>query len=468
MKNIYFLLFSVLYLGVQCESFVSVEPPQTRPTDEDIFTDSLTAASALDGLYSGLANKDGGISGKLYSISVLLGLTSDELQTKSPLLYDYYTNSVTGYDSVNLKLFANAYNAIYTSNAILENAYRLRNQKDRFIGEALFVRAFCYFYLVNLFGDVPYTTTTDFEANMNQKRVSKDVIYQHIIADLIQAKSILTKVYFRKERIYPNYWAATALLARVYLYRREWNSALNESTEIINNGLFSLEPVEKVFLKESKETIFQLISDKEKNTWAGTTFILPRDIDTLKCKCKPVPPDNIQKEEIHNKVWLYSSLLYYFDKNDLRLQNWVGTMRSDFDTGRYYFFPTKYKKKYKDTPQSEYYIVFRLAEQYLIRAEAKASIGDISGALDDLNILRSRCGLPALSVNSYKDVMELIKQERRFELFTEWGHRWFDVNRWGISRHVYSYKVGYSATDQLMPIPWSEIRINGWQQNSGY
>src|SRR4030095_15438141 len=117
--------------------------------------------------------------------------------------------------------------------------------KQELTGEAKFVRAFCNFYLVNLFGDIPLINSTDYKANALAFRTSRDSVYNQITADLLDAQSVLSPdySYSNGERIRPNSWAATALLARVYLYSGNWSGALTQSTAVINqNGLFSLLP----------------------------------------------------------------------------------------------------------------------------------------------------------------------------------------------------------------------------------
>ncbi len=96
------------------------------------------------------------------------------------------------------------------------------------MGEARFFRAFCYFYLVNLFGDVPLATTTDSTINARLPRIPSDEVYQQIITDLKEAESLLSTEYLDAnlksygglpERVRPTKWAASAMLARVYLYQ---------------------------------------------------------------------------------------------------------------------------------------------------------------------------------------------------------------------------------------------------------
>jgi hypothetical protein len=117
--------------------------------------------------------------------------------------------------------------------------------------------------------------------------------------------------------------------------------------------------------------------------------------------------------------------------------------------------------------------VFRLAEQFLIRAEARAHLDKITGANSakaDLNMIRDRAGLPPTVASTKEEMLAAILQERRMELFVEWGHRWFDLKRTGKASEVLSVlKPRWDPTDVLYPIPYNELQLNpNMMQNAGY
>lgn len=143
-----------------------------------------------------------------------------------------------------------------------------------------------------------------------------------------------------------------------------------------------------------------------------------------------------------------------------------------------YLFPYKYKTgKHNRVPggtATEYYMVLRLAEQYLIRAEANALGGQLGLAINDLNALRRRAGLGDLSNTLNKEqVLAAVAKERQTELFAEWGHRWMDLKRTGKATEVLSaipYKQPWRGDYQLLyPIPVEEIRKDHFlTQNPNY
>jgi len=127
-----------------------------------------------------------------------------------------------------------------------------------------------------------------------------------------------------------------------------------------------------------------------------------------------------------------------------------------------------YKYKQTSTPTSssviEDYMLLRLAEQYLIRAEARAWQNNLNGAIDDINAIRTRAGLTALSYGMTQgDVLLSIEKERKLELFGEgYSHRWIDLIRTGRVDAVLGAEKGstWKSSAAVLPIPDKEILNN--------
>jgi len=111
-----------------------------------------------------------------------------------------------------------------------------------------------------------------------------------------------------------------------------------------------------------------------------------------------------------------------------------------------------------------------MSEQYLIRAEARARQGELSNALSDLNVVRNLAGLPNATATTSAAIVAAVLQERQWELFTEYGHRFFDLKRTATLNSVLSsVKLGWNSTDQLWPLPEAELLVNpNLTQNQGY
>ncbi|MEO5649753.1 MAG: RagB/SusD family nutrient uptake outer membrane protein, partial [Ginsengibacter sp.] len=218
------------------------------------------------------------------------------------------------------------------------------------VGEALFVRALIHFYLVNVFGDIPYIITTDYLQNRAVHRKPENEVYGLVKADLLQASLLLPEEYIGTQRVRPNKWSAQALLARVFLYRQQWAEAANAASAVLNQSDLFLWPggVDYVFGKESLSTIWQLMpAINGANTHEGGIFIFTQG-----------PPPSLA---------ISDQLIASFSDQDLRKSNWIKAVMSGTTT---WYHAYKYKKKSNTGTSTEYSIVLRIAEQYLIRAEA--------------------------------------------------------------------------------------------------
>ncbi|SEL47688.1 SusD family protein [Chitinophaga rupis] len=442
-----------------CKKLIEVPVPPTETTPTTVFTSDANATSAVIGIYGDMISSKGFASGNSRSITFLGALSADELQNYSSLTAprEFYENSLNSNNSVvENQLWDEGYHYIYAANLLLEGLEKSQGvsaeTKAQLKGEALFIRAFCHFYLVNLFGDIPYLEVTDYTKNITSYRQLRTTVYDHITADLVEAQSLLPD---NAERVRPNKWAATAFLARVYLYAGKWEAAATQAGKVINNtSTYQLEEsLDKVFLIKSNEAIFQLLSNSAGvNTWEGKNFILTRAPAT---------------GETNSSV-LSSSLLNAFENGDQRRSSWVDSIT--VGTAGKYFFPYKYKIK-SDTAISEASMVLRLAEQYLVRAEARVHLGELDGAKEDVNLIRRRAGLPGTTANNEPDLLSAIAHERQVELFTEWGHRWLDLKRTGQANKILNNEKGpgWQPMDTLYPIPQNELRLNkNLTQNQGY
>ncbi|WP_188316133.1 RagB/SusD family nutrient uptake outer membrane protein [Chitinophaga agrisoli] len=460
------LLLALLFSIFGCRKFIEVPLPNTESFPDVIFSNDINATGAIIGIYGKMITNNAWASGNTRSVTLLSGLSADELENYSALTIprEFYENSINiNNTAIETAFWDEAYQYIYAANAALEGLSNPNGVSDgtkmQLEGEALFIRAFCHFYLVNLFGDIPYLTNTDYKTNIVMARTLKDRVYQLIVADLKEAQGKLKETYTAAGgitgRVRPNKFTATAFLARVYLYMANWKEAEIQANAVIEyTTYYGLDSLNGVFLKDSKETIWQLMPNANTgyNTWEGKNFIL-----TL-----------LPTTDESNSVVLGPYLLQAFEPGDLRRIKWVDSIKSD--AGGVYYFPYKYKIQ-NGNELKEYSMVFRLAEQYLIRAEARARLGQIDGAKEDLDIIRQRAGLLGTRANTTTELLIAIAHERQVELFTEWGHRWLDLKRTNRANTILSAEKAstWQATDTLYPIPQKERALNkNLTQNIGY
>jgi sporulation protein YlmC with PRC-barrel domain len=436
--RIFFIMALMLSacLLFSCKKLVEVDGPATSVSSKNVYSNDATAVGAITSLYVNLSNSIPTVPQELSGLSIIAGLSADELDYYPGAGNDgpavYYQNALTSLNVGN-DFWGTTYQRLYVVNAALEGLGSSSGLtplvKQHLMGEAYFMRAFYYFYLVNLYGDVPLVLSTDYTVNAVIKRTAKAEVYDQIVLDLKAAQSFLGNGYLRgdgiteyapgaEERVRPNKWAATALLARVYLFVGRWSDAEAAAAMVLSNGTqFQLEVLGNVFLKNNREAIWQLQpTGKGLNTQEAQVFVIPDE-----------GPSG------GNPVYLSNELLKDFETGDRRKNNWVSSVHAN---GTIYNYPYKYKVKLSYTANAlvmEYSTIIRLAELYLIRAESRARLGNLADAISDVDQIRDRAGVPLVrDINpniNQEDLITLILHEKRIEFFTEWGHRWLDLKR---------------------------------------
>lgn len=450
-----FAAIAVILLITSCEPFTEVGTPKSELTGASVYQDVSTANAALADIYARL--REGGVaSGTIVGGTLMMANYSDDMDFygTSTVTEQFNKHTILASNSTLLRLWAVPYAQIYAINAFIEGvegAASISGQdRDRLLGEALFLRAFNYFYLVNIFGDIPHITTTDYMANSVVTRTASALVWQKIIADLKAAEVIIPQEYPTTGRVRANKATVQAMLARVYLYNQDYAQAEAYASAVIDTDLYGIEPDPAlVFLSTGQSIIWSFHPGiAGQNTKDATTFNFSSG-----------PP---------TKPSLSANLYNAFETGDIRQSQWIKSISNS--TGTWYR-PFKYKKTGATASSEEYTILLRLEEQYLIRAEARAMTGNIPGAQSDLNVTRNRAGLPDTSASTTDDLRTAIIQERRFEFFTEQSHRWFDLKRTNEAASVLSViKPNWRVTDVLFPIPDPELLLNEnlLPQNPGY
>lgn len=437
-------LFSILFCSMtSCDDFIDVDPPRTELIRETVFSDDVTAEAAMTDIYYQFKTM-GFASGGYASVSLVGAFASDEMiYTGTDIRYvQFNTNELQPTNALLGTMWNDLYNIIYKTNAIMEGCLHSQGMsaeaKDRLMAEAKFIRAFCYFYLVNLWGDVPLVITTDYRINNTMSRTPVADVYALIKQDLKDAAEKLPADYAMSndERVRANKWAATALLARVCLYMGEWEEAESEASKVIDQtSLFSLESaLANIFRKTSPEAILQWwsqVAPQERGTFFVYSF---------------GPAYGAGRPE-------------YIDSYEAGDQRWIAWGRTRVVGAVTY----RYHLKYPDptVPPLDYSTVFRLAEQYLIRAEARIKQDKLTTAKEDIDVIRNRAGLDDTPSLTKEELFNDIIAQRKAEFPTEWGHRWLDLKRWDLADEVLDpIKTGWTSSDVLFPIPEAQIISN--------
>lgn len=446
----------IFCMGISCKKFVEIPPPINQPVSSVIFDNDAMATSAVTGIYSEMMS--GANRFTAGELTFYAGMAADEIYHFNPTFREEFIRNeitVANHNLLLINFWERAYKFIYTTNLCLENLERstsflLPSVKQYLTGECKFIRAFCYFHLVNLFGKVPLAVSSDYEKNAVLPREDISIVYDLIVEDLKKAKELLPDEYPQQGRIRPTKMAAAALLARVHLYLQRWADAETEASIVIGSSPYLLEPeLNNVFLRSSKEAIWQLmpVNPTINATFEGNQVI-------------PSSPGNLPS------YLLRDTLVKSFEPDDDRKDKWV--MPRTF-ANQSLHYPVKYKVRTAGI-LTEFYMVLRLAEQYLIRAEAKARQNKLTEAAADIDRIRNRAGLPNTTAVTQQELYTAIAQERKVELFAEWGHRWYDLKRTGQANTVLGgQKTTWDATDVLWPIPFTQLQANSsWSQNQGY
>ncbi len=442
-KYIYSFLVLAISLGASsCKKYLDEKPNNLLPT-EDAITDAGTARAAIIGAYDRVQN--------YYASNYpTLGVMPADNVIFNGTLNEYLQldqNAVPVDNVITVAAYQNIYKAVNSANSVIaavpavNDPLLTSDEKNKILGEAYFIRALAYFDLGRGWGGVQLqlTPTTDLNALKGVKRSTLDQTYDQVLADLTKAEQLLPEDASTRNRAQKS--VARALRARLHLYRQQWSDAENYATQVIGNTKYALvKPYNTFFTAPflSTESVFELsFSTNDKNSYwnlwypssAGGQYTL-KPSDALVAKLNNPNIGGTRKTLIAGTGTGVYGVLY-------------NTTSSSIDPS----------------------YVIRIAELYLIRAEARAQQNNLSGAIADLNIIRARAGVPATTATTQADVLQAIEDENSVEFPFE-AHRWFDLVRTGRAGAV----LGLTNKNYwLFPIPYSDILSDpDVTQNPGY
>ncbi len=434
----------MLTLGA-CTELLDIEPFQ-QLSDQGAITDAASSRAALLGAYSSLQNH--------YSLNypVLGYLPADNVRFNGTLnqFLQIDQNAVTPDNPIVTSAWTSLYQAINSANNVIAALPSVGDpalseaEKTRLLGEAYFIRALSYFDLARAWGGVPLILqpTRTLEDGRGIKRSTLAQTYDQVQSDLTLAETNLPEATTRNRAVKK---AAQALRARLHLYREQWTEAeVFASTVISGTGYQLVAPYRTFFTSPflTQESVFELtysIADQNNqwNNWypsqLGGQFTL---------------------QPTSSLIGLVNDPASGGGRNQL-----VATVTSGTSTSTYGNLYNRSAQR--DDPA---YII-RIAELYLIRAEARAQQDKLVEAAADLNAVRARAGLTPTSATTKEELLLAIENERRVEFAFE-AHRWFDLVRTRRADDV------LGLTDErkwLYPIPFVDIGADkDLEQNPGY
>lgn len=427
-----------------CKKFLDVKPV-SQISDEVALTSKERIQRALTGAYSRLQVIE--YYGSEWPNAVWLsddnvtafGAGTTDLQFEGHAILSS-SNTI----EINWKAMYSAINSannVISAIGTVQDPSLTEDERKNILGQAQFIRALVYFDLVRTFGGVPLvlTPTKGLSDESFPARSTSEQVYTQVVADLTEAEKNLPDVVNRN---LAHKKAAQALRARVALYQQDWDKAEEYATTVIESPDFTLvQPFENIITqKGNNESIFELeynLTDQNQLS----AFFYPA---TMGGYYRVGPTDElvtILKDP--SKAGNRSVLL--------------GELGGAPYGNRY--------RKANGATNDDNYAILRLAEMYLIRAEARANNNDVENGADDLDEVRHRAGLGDTPADTKEELLQAIEDERRIEFAFE-PHRWFDLIRTGRAGAV----LGITNSNKFVfPLPASEVLANtNLEQNDDY
>lgn len=370
------------------------------------------------------------------------------------------------------------YRAVGDANLAISRISAMENisaeRKAQLVGEAKFLRALYYYYLTNMWGDVPmWLEELSVEEVRDLPRTPVGEVRAQILKDLQEAGQVLPSSYEADELGRATQWAAKTLMAKTYLQMHDWQNARDVAREIIDNSPHRLlETHCAVFDHQNEfndEIIFTVNYVENLLQTTRSNRFTPRRQDER----------NVKSAELGGFGFysLYPGYAELFSEDDLRRPCSVAT---EIDgTSLNWIYMPKWWDISNPRPNRGYnFIVFRLADVYLMLAEAENELNGPAAAYAYINPIRERAGLPPLAGLTQEQFREALQTERALELGGE-GHRRWDLIRWGelveAVQSVDDFPLNPHAAANiqphhvLFPIPAEEIAKNpNLTQNPGY
>jgi hypothetical protein len=446
--KIYILVLSLSLTALSCGEVLNPKPVDLI-TDDQVLTDANSARVVLTSAYRDLAN--------LGAPKIIAGdLTADNL---------IHNGTFTQYREISSKdmsasngsassLWGVIYSMSYIANFLYEGLPNIdisQADYDEITAAASFLRAYAYFVGAYTFGGIPIVTSTDVDENRVIPRATLDETLAFVESELLYALDKLPAQAFNSGEVTNG--AVKALLARYYLFVENWSEAEKYATDVIDGNGTADYILEEDFADAvsdfSTESILEIVYSANDNPGTSTNF----SINNLFVGRREIIPSIEMVLALQNDGGERNVVLDFDGANARGADNgWTVVRYGPFDNIQ----------------------VLRLAEMYLIRAEARAQQDKVSGnnsAASDVNVLRERAGVPLIQGTSKNQMLLAIENERRMELCFE-GHRWYDLVRTGRAQAVMNeFTSNWTVKDELWPIPLREISNNPSlkdAQNPGY
>lgn len=492
MKKLKYMLLAALWTVVLggCDDFLAEDPRQIV-SPNNFFNSDAEVKSAINGLYA--IYKGNSLHGKI-GLDRFYENGADVIGPNRAFgqvepIQNYVLNegnigdiSQGGGAPVT---WQDLYRVIQTTNIILANIEGNDNLSEagaaQYRGEALFMRSYSYYHLTNLWGNVPYfreNITIDEIRTLG--RSNAEQIRNDILADLEIAQDLLPDTYAGAELGRASKWAAATLMVKIYLVQQNWQQARDKAVQIINNSPHRLlDDYAAVFGLNNEyndEIIWSIDFERDINQDDWPDHFNPRIRDEPKNSAdrpalSAALSDRSEGFTGYGLAIPLPDFVNEFPQDDLRRPMNVVTSYLGFELN-FAYMPKMWSLDQVNSPRGNHgvnKIIFRMADVYLMAAEAENELNGPASAYQYINMVRERAYEPnqPLEGLSQQEFREAVYDERRWELGGE-GHRRMDLIRWGILQDVVQnteYRIYNPAGNiqpyhVLLPIPVEELRLN--------
>lgn len=440
-KNIFLIGF--LFWLASCDQFLDVQP-KASISDQQTIVDRASAETAINGAYDAFRSY---YSINLQSIGYLSGDNIQWTGSQSQV-QEFINHRVNAENPTVSSVWTGIYSMLNRANHVLEKVPDVQDaslseaQKNKIIGEAYFLRAFAYFDLARIWGGAPIITkpTLTPQDNRGIERSTQEQVYAQVLADLNAAEPLLPETTDRFRATRKTVWA---LKSRFYLYQKDYAKAAEYADKIITDAsnYQLVKPYNAFFANDARgtnESVFEI-------------FYSVNETNGHRTQWQP-------QEKGGTRQWAPNDAFVAL-VNDPKVGGNRNALIAKDNQGRWY------GNLYYRSPATDPTFVIRVAELYLIRAEARTQTGNLAGAAADLNAVRERAAIGKSTAANKADLMLAIENERRIEFALE-PDRWFDLVRTGRAVQV------LNVTDQsrlLLPVPAEQLLIDkALKQNPGY
>lgn len=480
----FFMILSLL----QCDSFLQ-EEPRSLISPENFYNSDAELKAAVNGIYATYFNDDG-----LYDVvglSRFYEFGSDEINPNrlggEGLIYSLYTLSEGVNESRNT--WEALYRVIQDCNLVLNRMEGNTNISEsaamQFRGELLFLRALGYYHLTNLWGDVPYYREyLSIDDVQKLGRFDKGQIQLDMIADLQEAQVLLPETYSDTDLGRATKWAAATLESKFYMVRSDWQPMRDKSVEIINESWHVLlDDYGDVFRdypepEWNNEIIFQFDYVKDLAGQRRTDFYTPRIRDepansSDRAALEAALAERNEGFTGYGLAIPTPDIVNTYPTDDLRRDWNIVTNYLGFDLA-FPYIRKLWNPDQINSPRGNHgdnTIVWRLADIYLMAAEAENELNGPANAYHYINKVRERAYEPDLPLAgmTQEEFRQAVRDERKWELMGE-DHRRLDLIRWGILvETIQNTEFNSSFSDAnvnvkphhaLWPIPIEELTLN--------